>query len=356
MRYLCAVALLFVAACHGGTNGYYPDAAKPDATVEAGTDDDGSLDAFVHDYGSGMHPDGGYDDPATLFEGNVDIRLLSTYVLIQGTATSTLPPAIFLHMGPGLAHEYLPPLMRFLLPGRLLVYYDMRGQGLTSIGPTGSATLTLEQHARDLVDLIGYVKASYAPQATKVDLLGHGYGGAVAAMFSAHNPQSVAHLILTTPYPNEDSQVADFNSEAQSRLTTGERTLWFNLMDQPTCRGDIDMCTIQLWDLIGPHYMCMDQSSKFSTMIFRHGDYRTKDDIEFYLRKERYDMRPLLPTITATTTIIEGPCNPTPTRTSTTYAALIPGAQLLMLGDTGYFPMVEATDMYQAIVRHALSR
>ena len=59
--------------------------------------------------------------------------------------------------------------------------------------------------------------------------------------------------------------------------------------------------------------------------------------------------------VRAQTTVVSGPCEPTPAAAAEGYAT-IPGARHVVLPNTGEFGMVEETAAFQATVRHALFR
>src|SRR5207247_8202054 len=97
-------------------------------------------------------------DQLVLRQGTETVSGLSTYVELLGTLTSTAPPLVLLHGGPGLSHEYLLPHMLFLATGRLLVLYDMRAMGESGVSDgTRSSTITMAQHAADLGNLLAHL-------------------------------------------------------------------------------------------------------------------------------------------------------------------------------------------------------
>jgi pimeloyl-ACP methyl ester carboxylesterase len=161
--------------------------------------------------------------------------------------------------------------------------------------------------------------------------------------------------VLVTPYPVTAVQLADYTAEAQSRLTTTERSLINRLVMEPDCWGNINMCTVEIWGFSGTHYVCPGNEGLFRSLRFEFGDYRTKDFVEVDLRNRRYDWRPTLASITAETTVVSGPCEPTPAAAAEGYAT-ISGARHVVLPNTGEFGMVEETAAFQATIRHALFR
>lgn len=339
--------------------------SEPSGTSDASGSDAGAADGEANDSGSpddaghidGGPRDAGFSDPATVLQGTHSIEGLITYVHMMGTFTSTLPAIILLPTGPDLSHEYLPNQMRFLLPGRLLVYYDLRASGRTSFGTTSmTATLTVDRHVLDLHDLVAFVD-TFTPNAPeKVDLLGHGYGAGVAALYTAAHPEKVAHLVVTAPYPADANQLALYNAEAPSRLTSTERALINELELEPECRGDESRCTIEIWNILGPHYLCEENEGLFRSLTFEYGSPRARDFIEFGLRENRYDWRPIFATIAVPTTVISGPCDPIPAAAAVTYTSSISGSVHHVMSQSGHFPMLEQRDEYQRRVLEALRR
>src|SRR5262245_15564706 len=116
--------------------------SEPLTKIDAGLFDSGEADAYVPpkppDAGqdamkdAGPKPDAGFDDPDTVFEGDQDVKGLFTYFQLQGTMTSTMPPIVIVHDGPGLSHEYLTPHMKSIIRGRFLIFYDQQTSNLTS--------------------------------------------------------------------------------------------------------------------------------------------------------------------------------------------------------------------------------
>jgi pimeloyl-ACP methyl ester carboxylesterase len=322
----------------------YDGGVAPDARPDAGRIDGGKRDV-------------GFDDPATIIRGQEIIAGVDTFVEVQGVLTSTSPPIFLLHTGPNLSHEYLPEHMRFLLDGnRLLVYWDLRGTGLTAYGDTsGTSTVTAEQHVLDVEDLRLFMGERGA-NVDKIDLVAHGYGAGIASLYAAANPDRVDHLVLTTPFPTNIRQLGWFRADADARLTSTDRQALNLIMSDPQCWGDFSGCEIMSWLVRGPHYMCPENRSKFRELFFEHGSPETLHFVERDLRNTRYDWSTRLASVTAKTTIIAGACDPTRPETVLTYSSTITGSVLQTLEHSGHFPMVEEPEEYRRLVKEALRR
>lgn len=339
-----------------------------DMLTDAGVVEDASLyDAGVRrdggrpDAGDGTRPDAGFSDPGTIFEGIEIIGGTRIYVHFRGTLTSTMPPVLFINTGPSLGHEYLVEPMDFLLgpggdadPDRLLVLFDLRATGRSGIGTLGSTTApSLQKHVEDVRNVVGFVNMHV--DAPKVDIVGHGYGAGVATHFAVRHPEMVSRLVLTSPYPADILQHAYYNAELSARLSTADRERVLAITREPDCRGNIPQCSIELWNINGPHFLCEENRALFDTMTFEHADFRASFFyVEEQLREQRYDWRPTLARVEAPTTIISGPCDPIPPEAAETYSTEIAGSMHFEIPNSGHFPMVETATTYRGIVRGAL--
>ena len=108
---------------------------------------------------------------------------------ILGSRTGT--PLVVVAGGPGFDHGYmhLSPVWDSLAKTRPVVFYDQRGTGRASpFGPKDAATLT---------DFIGDLDALRQQLATsRIDVLGHSWGGYLAMAYAARHPDRVDHVIL----------------------------------------------------------------------------------------------------------------------------------------------------------------
>lgn len=329
-----------------------------DAAVrrDAGTDPDAGT------------PDGGFSDPATIVEGIVRIGGGRTYVHARGTVTSTMPPLLMMATGPhqggvagffgslggGIGHEYLPEHMDFLLPGRLMVYYDYIATGRSGFGALGTATVTVDAHVLQVNDILGWVETDLGVDTSEVDILGHGYGAGVGALYAARNPDRVNRLVLVDPMGADVVQYANAIGELQARLTSSDRQRLDILTREPECFGDGSMCTVEVWRILAPRLGCPGNEAVVNTLVFAYGELRTFNYLRQALQDARFDWRDELAMITAETTVLSGPCDATPPEAALTYTSSISGAVHYEIPGSGHWPMVESVQAFQRRVKDAL--
>jgi proline iminopeptidase len=100
---------------------------------------------------------------------------------------------VVLHGGPALHHGYLLDALRPLARDRTFLFYDQRARGRSDTVPDTLA-LSLERDVADLEAL----RLHY--QLEHLTLIGHGWGGGVAARYALAHPDRVERLALVSPF------------------------------------------------------------------------------------------------------------------------------------------------------------
>ncbi len=341
--------------------GFSDDAGDIGPSVDTGPRPD--LGPLVPDLGS---VDLGPSDPLTVFEEEAQVSGLRTYVHIRGTTTSTLPPvvlmgtglnmggiaAFFGAIGFGLGSEYLTPYMDFMADDRLMIYFDLEATGRSGVG---TSSVSVEGHTEHLTNLVTWLEDQQGLNMSELDLVGHGYGGGVAAMYAAQAPQRVRKLLLITPMATNIQQYTDAITNHLSRLSEADRMIIDLISRQPECRGNPRMCSLEIWRLFGPLTMCRDNRELFMDIGFEYTDTRSFNQVRLNLQNSQYDWAPMLSNIAVPTTIISGDCDAAPPAIAQTYANTIPAARHVILDNTGHFPMVERANEFQVEAKRALS-
>jgi pimeloyl-ACP methyl ester carboxylesterase len=110
--------------------------------------------------------------------------------------SAALPPVIFIHGASGNLLDQMLPI-RPLLEGRAeMLFFDRPGHGWSSRGP-GNATPDAQAHTiAALMDAVGIEKAV---------VVGHSFGGGIAAAFALEHPEKTLGLVFlsaaTHPWP-----------------------------------------------------------------------------------------------------------------------------------------------------------
>jgi proline iminopeptidase len=127
---------------------------------------------------------------ATLREETVAAAGAELYVRRAGTGDAVL---LAVHGGPGLSHGPLAALEALASPALTVVNYDQRGVGRSSGDVDEAGVLT------QALDDLDAVRTAVAP--APVHLLGHSWGGLLAALYASEHPGAVASLTLVDSIP-----------------------------------------------------------------------------------------------------------------------------------------------------------
>lgn len=125
-------------------------------------------------------------------EGFIDFNGYKTWYSTYGDLASSTTPLVVLHGGPGFPHQHLRNLSKLAGQGIPVVLYDQLGCG-NSDKPDKPELWTTQL----FIDELNAVRN--ALQLDKVSILGHSWGGSLAAEYVLTNPQGVDKLILSSP-------------------------------------------------------------------------------------------------------------------------------------------------------------
>lgn len=134
-----------------------------------------------------------YSVPATVSNNPNLPRLIIDQITLHAESFGPpqAPVLLVLHDGPGQDFKPLLPL-KALADRYRVVFYDQRGSGLSARVP--SEKLTIQESLKELERVIEQV----SPE-RPVNLLGHGWGGMLAAAYAGKYPAKIEKLILAEP-------------------------------------------------------------------------------------------------------------------------------------------------------------
>jgi proline-specific peptidase len=145
--------------------------------------------------------------------GTMPFRGGQTWYQVNGDPAGGNPPLLTLHGGPGSVHNYLLPLVGLLGQDRALVFYDQVGCGNSTRRPDWPPERwTVDLHLAELEALTGHLGLS------RFHLLGHSWGGMLAAEYALRHPDRLASLILCSTAASSQRTI-DSVSELRAELT-----------------------------------------------------------------------------------------------------------------------------------------
>jgi proline iminopeptidase len=250
-----------------------------------------------------------------------------------------------------IAHHGAPGLGSLAEPrasfGRLsdayrVVVFDARGSGASD----DAEPYTHEQWVADLEGVRNWIGAE------RIAVAGGSYGGFIAMEYAARHPDRVGAVLLRdTSADNGNQELAVRNAAASSRVRIDQAKL--DRIMSGTVRDDEDLrdCWREILPLYDHDYDPAKVEQRAAATPYH---YRTHN-YAFAHNQPNYDIKHLLPSITAPTLVTVGRHDwITPVSCSETIAELIPNAELRVFEQSGHSPQVEEADLWEATVREFL--
>lgn len=131
------------------------------------------------------------------WSGRVPAGDASLYMLVRG-ARCDAPVLLWLHGGPGGAERPLFRLYDRDLEDQFVVaYWDQRGAGRSWDREADPAKLTIDQMLADTDAVVDTLRGAYGDEG--VALVGHSWGAALALLYAARHPETVAAMVAVNP-------------------------------------------------------------------------------------------------------------------------------------------------------------
>lgn len=294
-------------------------------------------------------------------------RIAYTRVASAGTR----PPIVYLHGGPGgyVHSSTIAELSRLRDLGHDIYLYDQSGAGLSDRRARPKDT-TFESHVADLDEII-----SNRINAEQVVLMGHSFGGVIAAHYAARHPGRIAALILSSPgdlkpnvYDEQGRWVNEQRYPAPAALHFIDTSA---TLDHDTSlarlpfRAMVSMLLAQAFDVKFASDREVDaalntMASRFTrSMVCDPANVRPEEGgAGAYSRiganffpDDFYDPRADMARMTAPVLVLHGQCDTIPYEAVAEYADLFPNAAYRMIEGAGHEQWWDRPDAYEAELR-----
>jgi proline iminopeptidase len=269
------------------------------------------------------------------------------YAHVAPPTGSTRPdPVVFLHGGPGIADLAGDSAYdgRLAADGFDVYAYDELGAGAS----TRTADPTRYGLTRDVADL-EQIRREIG--ADRMILVGHSYGGALAAHYLAAHPDRVARLVLLSPAPLDPADASSGN--LTSRLDTGQRLGLYLALAPP--RAELAYGLLQVNPRAAHDYFPDDEADARNDLVYRRSEpalhcpgaglpYPPVHATGFYRLQypqsaaapSQRDIRPRLAGLTVPTLVVKGSCDYLSWHSALDYRQNLPQSALVYLPGAGH--------------------
>lgn len=246
-------------------------------------------------------------------------------------------PLIVIHGGPGLTQDYLLPQMYELAKNNLVIFYDQRGCGKSTVDINAN-TITLES----FVDDIEAIRQAF--NLDKTSILGHSWGGFLAMQYTIAHPEHVDKLILSNSAPATSEGYALFGQEYIRRMSPYQKEL--EKISSSQGFRDGNTCVMeQFYRLIFRQYCYIPEKADLlnlrMTPIASLSGARVSEILRENVLDKPFNLNNGLRSLKVPALILHGDVDPIPPSTAQAIHDNIPGSKYILMKNCGHFPYVE---------------
>lgn len=285
--------------------------------------------------------------PPRLTRSTVRVRGLDLAVFTTPPVDDARPPLLCVNGGVIFDHHLLWPALSPLAARRRLVLYDQRGRG-ASQAPPGPQAARIEHDAGDIPAL------REALGIARWDVLGHSWGGGLAALGVARDAAGVRRLVLVDAVGPTSSWMARLQPDGVARLggaatEAGARLAAFGADDLASPDPEVQTA----WaNALYPAWFA--DRGMAAGLTPPRSTSRTGAAVAARLRRDGYDWRQALGALRVPTLVIHGEDDLLPVPVARELARTIPGAELALVPAAGHMPFWEAPAPFFARVEDFL--
>jgi proline iminopeptidase len=272
------------------------------------------------------------------------------YYRMMGAGQDTV---VILHGGPGLDHGYLVPDLEPLADAHVLLAYDQRGAGRSTV-VKDPAALGITAHLSDLEELRGHFGIG------RMALLGHSWGALLAARYALEHPDRVSRLVFVSPAPLRRTPHWQHLMPNVTRWMDGTTLAEFRRLDEALRDPAQDAASVcrEFWRIFVRGYFANPEDT--TTIGRLRGDFCTAPDAAirntFTVNASTWrsigdwDWRGDFRGVPIPALVITGVHDVFPVEAMREWEAAFPNAQFLLLEDSGHYPHVErSVEFFDAV-------
>lgn len=279
-------------------------------------------------------------DGAENKQGLTDVNGTSLFYHIIGRGE----PIIVIHGGPVLDQSYMIDHFKDLSKTNKLIFFDQRACGRSTVD-VDTSTMKM----KTLIEDIDALRKKF--NFDKVHVLGHSWGGMLAAMYAIEYPLNVKSLILCDAMPPSFELWQQEEKEIASRLTAYDSLVGEKIRSSDRFKNrDVKMVDSLMRFSFRTQFA---DTTKLSLLkIELPYDYFKRSEIFGHIAPElfSFDLTGKLNKIISPTLIIYGDLEPALKISGPIYKSGIVNSQLVSISSSGHFPFIERPEQFNDAV------
>ncbi len=284
------------------------------------------------------------DVDSTIESGLQSVNGTQLFVKTMGTGE----PILIVHGGPGLSHDYFLPHLKNLAEDYLLIFYDQRASGQSSMD-VDTSSVNFDQFVEDIEG----IRKAYGIE--NLNLLAHSFGGLIAMNYATKYPDKVGNLLLISSIGASTELNDQSNQVLAERFTQEDNMSRMEIFSSNEFRNR-NPKSIESLMKIGFKHQFSNPTLVDSLRLNLSGNYFRSSELLQLLGPgiTNYDFHSSLSRISAPTLILYGDYDPLAEIAGLPLAETIEGSKLIILEDAGHFPFIEKPEAFKSNVSEFL--
>ena len=249
-------------------------------------------------------------------------------------------PLLVINGGPGMSSEGFTDLAQKLSFYQKVILYDQRGTGKSKLDKTDASTITMDLMVQDIEALRKHLKIE------KWSILGHSFGGMLAAHYASAHPQRIDRLVMSSSGGIDLGLQRYVQDTMDSKLTqTGRDSL--ALFNNRISSGDSSPATRNgRARALAPVYVYKKSNIPIIAKRLTEGDMEVNSLVWQDLRRINFDHSKSFANFGHPVLVIQGKNDILKMSTATAIAAAFPKSELVMLDKCGHYGWLDRPDAY----------
>ena len=257
-------------------------------------------------------------------------------------------PLLIINGGPGMSSEGFRPLAKKLGEKYKAIIFDQRGTGQTKLGLTDSINITMDAMATDIERIRSHFKIK------KWAVMGHSFGGMLAAHYATKHPNPILALILSSS-GGINLDIFD-KLDVNSRLSTSQRdslVYWTNKI----AMGDTTYhARLQRGRNLAPAYLYDQSHAPAIAERLTQGNTITNRLVYNDLYRIKFDCTQALKGFKQPVLIVQGKADIVPVSISEYAHQTLPNTRLHIIDECGHYGWLEQPKTYFGLINGFLSK
>jgi proline iminopeptidase len=258
------------------------------------------------------------------------------------------PPLVCINGGMLYDHSMLWPALSPLAIKRQLVLYDQRGRG-ESTAPPNPADTTIEDDAAD----VGALRRALGVR--RWDVLGHSWGGGIAMLAATLDLAAVRRMVLVDPVGATSDWMPILRHAVLERLTGSERDAVARISEASLGNPDPGLHSSYSRAVYPAWFADRELAARFTPP---EATSVTGAAVLARLRRDGYDWRSRLGSVSTRTLVLHGELDPLPPllplAISRANSYILESAHQIVVPSSGHMPFWEAPERFFSLIESFL--